>query len=82
MREEQEVLPDPQRIGWDADCRNLHRAPWDRERELAGMEPECGGRVQIAIDMMNQMEPPQPGDAVREHVPHVQTCSREGRSPG
>src|SRR5262245_5634004 len=76
-REEDDVLPDVERVGWDADYRNLHRAPWDRERELAGMETECGRRVEIAIDMMNQVEPPQPGDAVCEHVPHVEGVVEE-----
>src|SRR4029079_12492816 len=70
-REEDDVLPEVECVGWDADGRNLHRTPWNRERELAGMEAECGRRVEIAIDMMNQMKPPQPGDAVREHVPQV-----------
>jgi len=41
------------------------------------MEPECGRRVQVAIDMMNQMEPPQPGDTVHEHVPHVHRVVEE-----
>ena len=76
-REEDDVLPDEECVGWDADYRNLHRAPWDRERELAGMEAECGRRVEIAIDMMNQVEPPQPGDPVREHVPHVEGVVEE-----
>jgi len=41
------------------------------------MKPERGRRIQIAIDMMNQVEPPQPGDAVRQHVPHVQAVVEE-----
>jgi hypothetical protein len=45
--------------------------------ELAGMEAECGRRVEIAIDMMNQMKPPQPGDAMREHVPQVEGVVEE-----
>ena len=70
-------LPDMKCVGWDADCGNLHGAPWDRERELAGVEAECGGSVEITIDMMNEMEPPQPRDPMREHVPHVQGVVEE-----
>src|SRR4029079_8880374 len=54
-REQEDVLPEPECLGWDANCRNLHRAPGNRERELAGVETESGRRVEIAIDMMNQM---------------------------
>src|SRR5678809_1591290 len=71
-REEEDVLPAPQCVGWNADCRNLHRPPWNRECELAGMKPECGRSIEIAIDVMNEVEPPQPRYTVREHVPHVQ----------
>src|SRR4026207_2010196 len=56
-REEDDVLPEPECVGWDADCRNLHRTPWNRERELARMEAERRRRVEIAIDVMNQVEP-------------------------
>ena len=76
-REEDDVLLDVECVRWDADCRNLHRAPWNRERELAGMDAEGRRRVEIAIDVMNQMKPPQPGDAVREHMPRVEGVVEE-----
>ena len=76
-REKDDVLPEVECVGWDADCGNLHRTPWNRERELAGMEAECGRCVEIAIDMMNQMKPPQTGDAMGEHVPQVEGVVEE-----
>src|ERR1041385_5555393 len=63
-REQEDVLPYPEGVERDPDGGNLHRAPWDRERELAGVEPHCDGTADTEIYIFIQMDPPQPRHAV------------------
>src|SRR6266511_2830504 len=71
-RDEERVLPQRQGVWCHANGDNLRRSPWDRHRQLAEMKSQCGRRIQIEVDVVHEMKPPQPRYSVYEHVPHVQ----------
>src|SRR5581483_1257787 len=68
-RHEQHELPEPERACRYAEEQDLQRAIEDRERMLAKMEAQSGRAVEIAVDVMHDVEAPQKSDAMAEKVP-------------
>jgi hypothetical protein len=68
-RQQRERLPQLQGPRADTDQRHLSRAPRYRRDQLAKVKTDGGRGVQIQIDMMNRMEPPEGRRAMHQHVP-------------
>jgi hypothetical protein len=56
----------------DADEDHLRRADRNRERQLAEMKPQRRRRVEIAVDVVNEMEAPEKRDAMIRPMPPPQ----------
>src|SRR5207248_1273385 len=70
-------LPDREGERGHADHEHLRRAPGDRDDELRAVEAERRRGVEVAIDVVDQVEAPEPGDAMGEHVPDVERVVHE-----
>src|SRR5207245_2098597 len=77
-RDEERRLPDREGERGHADHEHLRRAPGDRDDEFRAVEAERRRGVEVAVDVVDQVEAPEPGDAVGEHVPEVERVVHEG----
>ena len=57
--EGEHLLPQPQRVAIDPQQQHLRRPEPRRQRQLAEMEPQPGGAVEIQIDVVDRVKPPQ-----------------------
>ncbi|GAC1347983.1 MAG: hypothetical protein NVSMB23_28160 [Myxococcales bacterium] len=67
--DEQRGLPGEERRDVDPDDRDLQRTEGHREQQLARVEPQGGGRVEVLVQVMGRVEPPEERNAVVREVP-------------
>ncbi len=68
-RSEEDRLPQPKGLGIDADENHLGRAYRDRQRQLAEMKTQRSQGVEVAVDVMNEMESPEKRYAMVRPMP-------------
>ena len=79
-RQQQASLPRAQRLVVDAEENDLRRSKSGRERELSEMKTDAGAAVEIEIDVMDRVKPPQHRCAVIQPMPDVQRVIEEQES--
>jgi hypothetical protein len=68
-RYEEDGLPEPQGLRIDADEEHLRGAHRNRQCQLAEIETQSRRRIQIAIDVMDEMKAPEKRDAMAGPMP-------------
>lgn len=69
--EEEEALPRVECPRAGTGGQDLKRAVRRRERHVGGVKAEGGAGVEVEVDVMDQMEAPEDGHFVRQHVPEI-----------
>lgn len=70
-REEEEALPDRQGARAGAGRHHLQRAVGRGDRHVGSVEPQRRAGIEVEIDVVDQVEAPQPGNLVRQDVPKI-----------
>ena len=70
-REEEEAFPDRQGTRAGAGRHHLQRAIRRGDRHVGSVEPQRRAGVEVEIDVVDQVEAPQPGKLVRQDVPKI-----------
>ena len=68
---QQQRLPDRESKGTDSDYNNLRGPPCHRLSEFANMKTDRSGSIEIEIDVVRRVKPPEPWNLVGEDVPEI-----------
>src|SRR5713226_3569719 len=71
-RREEDRLPQPQRLRIDADEDHLRSAYRDRQRQLSEVKAQRRRGVEVAIDVVHEMESPEERNAMTRPMPPPQ----------
>lgn len=81
-RYEQEYLPYRESKRTDTDRNNLRRSPCHRLGQLSNMKADRRRSVEIEIDVVRRVKPPEPRNLVSQNVPEIERIVEQQHGRG